>query len=311
LKKIAAIDVGSNSVLLSIVRVRGKSLQRPFVNLEATPRLSAGLKETGRISEKSTSKLIEALAGFKKRCDENDVERIYCCGTSALREASNASDVVAKVKSKTGIKIEVISGKREAALTYLGAVTGMRNLRQNRVLIDAGGGSSEIVIATGTSIRSAKSYKIGAVSLTERLRTTRKLKMSQMDKALKSIRSEVAELKIAPADKGSSLVCSGGTPSALQAFRIGMKEYDTYRIHGARMTLAEYVELAYELGEMSLRERRKALAFEPKRADVIVAGGLLSFALAERTGLKSVRISDRSLRFGMLYQLAGHRVEFA
>jgi exopolyphosphatase/guanosine-5'-triphosphate,3'-diphosphate pyrophosphatase len=90
-----------------------------------------------------------------------------------------------------------------------------------------------------------------------------------------------------------------------------MKEYDTDKIHGARMTLAEYQELVYELGEMSLRERRRALAFEPKRADVITAGGLLSFALAERTGLKSVRISDRSLRFGMLYHLAGHKVEFA
>jgi exopolyphosphatase/guanosine-5'-triphosphate,3'-diphosphate pyrophosphatase len=311
LKTIAAIDVGSNSILLSITRVRGKRLLKPSINLESTPRLSEGLKESRRISEQSESRLIQALTVFRKCCDENGVEQVSCCGTSALREATNAAEVIARARSETGIKIEVISGRREAALTYLGAVTGMRNLRRSRVLIDAGGGSSEAVVAMGTKVLSARSYKIGAVALTERLRTARKLKMRELDETLEAIRADVGKLKIDPVDPSSTLICSGGTPSAIQAFRIGMKEYDTDQIHGARMTLAEYQELVYELGRMRLTDRRRVLSFEPKRADVITAGGLLSFALAERTGIKSVRTSDRSLRFGMLYQMAGHRIEFA
>ncbi|MFH1892109.1 MAG: hypothetical protein ABIK83_05430 [Candidatus Zixiibacteriota bacterium] len=311
MKTIAAIDVGSNSVLLSIARVKGNTPGKPIVNLEDTPRLASGLKETGRISEQSTGRLIRVLRRFKRSCDEHGVEEISCCGTSALREASNSIDVISEVEVKTGISIEVISGRREAALTYLGAVTGMKNLRQSKVLIDAGGGSSEVVIARGTKIHSAHSYKIGSVVLMERFGMDRKKSARELESVLECIREQVVRLRIGPVDRPASLVCSGGTPAAIQGYRIGMKQHDSDSIHGASMKLSEYKQLIFELGQMSLSERRLALAFEPKRAEVITAGGLLSYAIAEQTGLASVRVSDRSLRFGLLYELAGRKVEFA
>jgi len=311
LKTIAAIDVGSNSVLLSIARVKGKTPGKPIVNLEDTPRLSSGLKETGEISEQSARRLIRALKRFRICCDEHGVEEISCCGTSSLREASNSANVIAEAEAATGIRIDVISGKREAALTYLGAVTGMKNLRKSRVLIDAGGGSSEVVVACGTKIHSAKSYKIGSVALMERFGTDRKKSARELQSVLECVRVEVEKLGIRPVDTPASLICSGGTPTAILAYRVGMKQYDTDRIHGASMRLSEYKQLIFKLGQMNLSDRRLALAFEPKRAEIMTAGGLLSYAIAEQTGFASVRISDRSLRFGLLYELAGRKVEFA
>ena len=107
------------------------------------------------------------------------------------------------------------------------------------------------------------------------------------------------------------MILSGGTPTTIQAFRLGLREYDHSRVHGASVRFGEYKRLVFKLGMMPIRDRMRAISFDPKRADVIVAGGLLTVAMMEHYGAEIVRISDRSLRHGMILEQLGHRIEFA
>ena len=311
MKNYAAIDVGSNSILLLIAEISGKTVSREILGVRETPRISAGLEKTGLIDEHAVARLIKSLRGFSSLCEKYSVERLSCYGTSALRKAGNSREVVSRVKDATGISIRVISGRKEAALTYLGAVTGMTGLKRSRVLIDVGGGSSEVVVADGLRILSAKSFKIGAVTLTERYRTNRRVNSSELELMAEKIRAEVSQLKIPSVGMPMSLVLSGGTATAIQTYRVGLKSYDPNRIHGASMRITKYRNLVNELAQMTLHTRREALAFEPKRAEVITAGGLLTIALAEHYMAEFVRTSDRSLRHGQLLELLGRPIEFA
>jgi exopolyphosphatase/guanosine-5'-triphosphate,3'-diphosphate pyrophosphatase len=311
MKNYAAIDVGSNSVLLLIAEVRGRAISRTLLGVKESPRISTGLAKSGLIDDNAVTRLIATMKRLSSLCEKYSVQTISCYGTSALRRAGNSREVISRVKNGTGISIKVISGRKEAALTYLGAVTGMTGLKRSRVLIDAGGGSSEVVVADGSRILSAKSFKIGAVTLTERCKTNRKLNSGDLESTLEKIRAEVSKLRIPSASTPMSLVLSGGTATSIQAYRVGLKSYEPDRIHGASMRVAEYRNLVNELARMKLHSRRKALVFEPKRAEVITAGGLLTITLAEQYTAEFVTISDRSLRHGQLFELLGRSIEFA
>lgn len=311
MKRLAAIDVGSNSVLLQIVETRDREIVRTISAMEQTPRISEGLKKSGRISGAAMERLISALMEFKRECEKHNVSEISCYGTSAMREALNSGDVAASVKEETDIEIEVISGEREAALTYLGASIGMEGLNDDRVLIDAGGGSSEIVVANKSVIRSAESFKIGAVRLTEEFGTDEQQSESETAEVKREIERELSQFGLPGFIGKPSIIVSGGTPTALAAFRLGLRRYEPDRVHGMDIAISEYAGLITELAAMNPEERRNALAFEPKRADVITAGGLLSLCLAEHYGAGSVRVSERSLRYGQLYELLGFEIEFA
>jgi exopolyphosphatase/guanosine-5'-triphosphate,3'-diphosphate pyrophosphatase len=311
MKNYAAIDVGSNSILLLIAEVTGKGISRDILGVSETPRISAGLEKTGLIDNHAITRLVTSMKHFSSLCERYSVQTLSCYGTSALRQAGNSREVISRVNNATGISIKVISGRKEAALTYLGAVTGMTGLKRSRVLIDVGGGSSEVVVADGSRILSAKSFRIGAVTLTERYKTNRKVNSSDLELILEKIRAEVSKLRIPSAGTPMSLVLSGGTATAIQTYRVGLKSYDPDRIHGASMRIAEYRNLVNELAQMTLHSRRNALVFEPKRAEVITAGGLLTISLAEQYMSEFVRISDRSLRHGQLLELLGRPIEFA
>jgi exopolyphosphatase/guanosine-5'-triphosphate,3'-diphosphate pyrophosphatase len=311
MKNYAAIDVGSNSILLLIAEITGKRIFREVLGARETPRISTGLEKTGLIDEQAIVRLIKSVRRFSSLCERYSVETLSCYGTSALRHARNSREVTERVKNATGISIKVISGRKEAALAYLGAVTGLAGLKRSRVLIDAGGGSSEVVVADGSRILSARSFNIGAVALTERHRTGRRVNTGDLELILGKIRAEVSKLRLPSANSPMSLVLSGGTATAIQTYRVGLKSYEPERIHGASMRIAEYRNLVRELAQMTLHSRRKALMFEPKRAEVITAGGLLTIALAEQYKAEFVRISDRSLRHGQLLELLGRSTEFA
>jgi len=311
MRRIAAIDVGSNSVLLQIVECSGKRIVRTVSSHESAPRISEGLKETGCIGGKQVRRLTEVLANYALICRDSDVDAISCYGTSAMRKALNGRDVVASVKKATGLRIVLISGRKEAALTYIGASSGMRNLKARRIVIDSGGGSTEVVVAERKQILSARSFGIGAVEFTEKYKSHRKLSRGQFSAMIDEVRSDVAKRIRNLGDGDCSLIVSGGTPTALMAYELGMKTYVPDRLHGRKILLGRYRELIEELALMSHSERRNALSFEPSRAYVIAAGGLLSLAFAEHVGVRSVRVSERGLRWGQLYELLGERFEFA
>ncbi len=308
---IAAIDIGSNTVLLQIARASANGRLTSVLTAQHTPRLSSGISSTGKISSDSASKLVTALLDFGRLCNDHRVTAISCYGTSAMREAENSKEIVERVKAATGIVIKVISGRKEGALSYLGAITGISKLRRDRLVVDVGGGSSEVVVGKDVKIITARSFKIGAVKLTEELRLDRKLTPDGLTAALESIRHRIQALNLPCASIDASLICSGGTPTTLAGFKKKLTVYDSSAVHGSTLRTEEIRQLVCDLACKSRKDKVRALPFDPRRADVITAGGLLIIAFAEHYGFERVRVSDRSLRFGQLRELIGDEVEFA
>lgn len=300
MKTIAAIDLGSNTAKLLVAKVTKTRRIIPIFEDKHTPRLADGLKKSGRISTASLKRAVSALQKFKQKAEEFAVDEIHAVATQAMRQADNQKSVIEEIHKCTGIKVKVISGKREAELTYLGAVTGISRIKDRRILFDIGGASTEFVLAEGDKIMNSKSIRIGAVAITEDFRTDRITSPS----VLMSVRQEIMRFlssKLKGYDFGNfDLISSGGTVSAYKRLQMG-KPYDRpERAHGRRLKVSELNRMIDRLGSLKLSDRRRVIIFEPERANVIVSGGLILSAVCDIFGKNSLVVSTRTLRWGFL-----------
>lgn len=300
MKTIAAIDLGSNTAKLLVAKVTASKRIIPLFEDKRTPRLADGLSKTGRISTASLRRAVSALQDFKQKAEELAVDEIQAVATQAVRQADNQKSVKEEIHKKTGIHVRVISGRREAELTYLGAVTGINRIKDRRILFDIGGASTEFVLAEHDEIIESKSIRLGAVAVTESFRTDR---ISSPSK-LMSVKQEIADY-LSPKLKRFhpdtfDLLSSGGTISAYKRLQMG-KPYDRpERAHGRRLKVFELNRMIDRLGSLKLSDRQRVIIFEPERANVIVAGGLILSAVCDIFEKNSLVVSTRSLRWGFL-----------
>jgi exopolyphosphatase / guanosine-5'-triphosphate,3'-diphosphate pyrophosphatase len=296
----ASLDIGSNSILLLVAKVTKDKRIFPLLEMSRIPRLAQNLKQTGRISDQSLERAIRDINYLKSIAYEYGVDEIHAVATQAIRTAKNKGDLVDRIKKQTGTKVVVISGKREAELTYLGAITGLGVIRKNRILLDIGGASSEFVWAEGNEILKAVSLKIGAVEITEKYRTDLKRTPEELDNISHELDLYfMSKLKLEDFS-GFELIGSGGTISTFKMLDIGQKQYLPEEIHGTSLKSQRLDELLYNMANMKLSDRKRFIIFEPRRAEVIVAGGLIMKSLLKHFWRRVIRISTRSLRWGFL-----------
>lgn len=297
---IASIDIGSNTILLLVAQVSSSGKIIPLLEESRTPRLAFGLKQTGRIAEKNLKRALTDIKYFKKEAKRQGANEIYAVATQAVRSAKNRDKVIKSIKEKTGLGVEVISGKREAELTYLGAMTGLKDLGPRRIMFDIGGASSEFVIAEEKKIIRAISLPIGAVEITEKYRTNLKTSREAIENIDKDLapffKSRLSDFKADDCD----LIGSGGTISTYKLLDSKPDNFDPALIHGKSLKLSRLEELIHELASLKLSERKRVITFEPSRAEVIVGGGLILRSLLRYFGKKTIRVSTRSLRWGFL-----------
>ncbi len=233
-------------------------------------------------------------------------ERIAVVGTSAMRDAEGGQAVRTHVESVFGVEARVISGDEEARLTFAGAVSGLGLPAGEIAVFDIGGGSTEIVEgcldARGAPerISFARSFDIGSVRLTERHVRSDPPTPAELDALRSAVDAELAEL--APSER--PVIGIAGTMTTLAAVSLEMASYDGARVHGHVMLRREIDRVVRELASKPLAERRSVCGLEPKRADVIVAGGIIASAVLARLGAERVRISDRGVRWGLAELLA-------
>src|SRR4029078_1435959 len=167
--RIAAIDIGTSSIHMIVVRVR-PDLSFEVVDREKEMvRLGAGGLDGRSLTDTASTAALQTLAKFRRLADSHKVDEIVAAATSAIREADNGGDFIADVDRKTGIKIRVISGTEEARLIHMAAVYGVHMGGSPAVVIDIGGGSIEVTLGTASHITHARSFKLGGIRLTERL----------------------------------------------------------------------------------------------------------------------------------------------
>jgi exopolyphosphatase/guanosine-5'-triphosphate,3'-diphosphate pyrophosphatase len=309
----AAVDVGSNSVRLLIVGVDGGRIRRDIV----TTRLAAGVDATGRLDDEAIARTVTALADFRTTWEASGVPaaRVRITATSAVRDASDRDRFLEAVLDATGVSVEVITGSEEAALAFAGA-TGAIDLVHPCVVIDVGGGSTELVVgdAEGTLIGSV-SMQLGCVRLTERDLHSDPASPSELGRATATVAGIVTDGLAVLAAQGVELhrlrsaVGVAGTATTLAALHLGLERYEEQRIHGTRVPLSALEALADRLAAMDVASRAALGPVQPGRAEVLHGGAIVLARTLRHLGLDTLAVSEAdSLDAAAASVLARHAV---
>jgi exopolyphosphatase / guanosine-5'-triphosphate,3'-diphosphate pyrophosphatase len=304
--RVATIDIGTNTVLL-LVAERSSDGSLVAVTERATiTRLGQGVDRTRQLSADAverTAACIDEYAGIIRRAG---AERVAVVGTSAMRDAGGGEPLRARVLAALGVEARVLRGEEEARLTFRGALTGLAlEGAENVAVFDIGGGSTEVVIGRHrdpSTLDFARSFDVGSVRLTERHAAHDPLLPLERAAILLSARDAFAQVPSLPG--GRPPIGLAGTMTTLAAVSLALVPYDGAVVHGRVMLRAELEAVVHRLAGLELATRRTVAGMEPKRADVIVAGGLIALALLDHWGATAVRISDRGVRWGLAEELA-------
>ncbi|HKZ22472.1 MAG TPA: hypothetical protein VJ165_04635, partial [candidate division Zixibacteria bacterium] len=245
-------------------------------------------------------RVLKTIQNFQRKAVKLKAEKIILMGTAALREAKNTSYFKKLIQDKTGLKLEVISGEKEAELAFWGAIADFKHKSKKFTLLDIGGGSTEVISGTRNKILKLKSLNIGSLRLTERFLKNQKEGYFKM---IKFINQKFLTLKRNFDLKNPLLIGSGGTITALGALSLNLKKYERTKVHGLVLSYESINSLLEKLKSMSLVQRRRFLQIDPQRADIIIAGTVILQQFMEQFGFKDIAISDKSLRWGILEQM--------
>ena len=299
-KRLAAIDIGANSIRSIVVETDQDGTFRILDDEKATVRLGDGLYSTGLISPDSRSRAIEALTRFCKINAGYGVQQTEAIATSAVRKALNGAVFIREVEQKTGLVVSVISGDEEAELAALSAFNNFDLDGNRQLLADLGGGSLELVSTVGHHLDHVASLELGAVYLTETFLSGDPVKEGALRKLRRHIRGT---LHLAfPGDRPvlHSVIGSGGTLMAIAAM-IAASRGETYgSLHGYELLHADVVHLLAMLSRTTLAERRNIPGLNPDRADIIVAGVAVVETLLEFCHGNLLKINERGIREGLI-----------
>jgi exopolyphosphatase / guanosine-5'-triphosphate,3'-diphosphate pyrophosphatase len=310
-RRFAAIDVGTNTVLLLVAERRGAGFA-PLVERAEITRLGRGVDRAGRLDAVAIRDTVEVLARYAAEARSLGAEGIACVATSAARDASNGEEFFSATARAAGLRPEVISGEEEARLVYgsawrdFGAPAGSA---AGLAVLDVGGGSTEFTYGLGPAPEARTSVRMGAVRLTERVAPRDPVPPEDLARLRGGAREALAGLAAARARlAGARLVAVAGTVTTLAAVDRALPIYDPERVHGSTLALAALESLLARLAALPLAERARLPGMEPKRADVIVAGCALVVEALRAAGFDRLTVSDRGVRWGLLHDRFGARI---
>jgi len=306
--RICLVDVGTNSVRMMVADVSNQRISKVILTDGKITRLGEGLHDTGIIGEAALSRTVELIAQFLSTAAPFRPDLVRLIGTSAVRQASNQADVLKRVFEATGVPLEVIGGETEAIWTYHGALGNLFDLTPPYLVIDIGGGSTELIYGeTLTESLRAYSVEVGVVTLTERMIHSDPPKKEELENARSEVKRSFEGVisKLLPF-LTSSVTCVGtaGTVTTLMAFSMGMGLYDPRKIHGHGLQRSRITELVSRLSSLTLSERLKLPGIEKGREDLILSGGIILDVLMEQLNLAGLIVSDSGLREGALLKTA-------
>jgi exopolyphosphatase/guanosine-5'-triphosphate,3'-diphosphate pyrophosphatase len=278
----AVIDVGTNTVKLLVADVRSDEI-RVVAQADTSTRLGENLQRTGQLNPAAVARTVTAVATYYQQARDLGATDIRAFTTSAARDAANGAEFLAAVRDRCGLAVEVISGDREAALIYRGVVSDPHFARRPVLVLDVGGGSAELMLASRRV-----SLPLGAVRLTE---------MFPNDFAglCAHIRATLAEVVPAYRQGFQLIVGTGGTIITLARL---LRPNANHQV----LPAAELRSLVLRLNAMPLAQRRQLSGLPPDRADIIVAGGMVFVLALEALGASELTCCTRSLRYGALLE---------
>ena len=303
-RRVAAIDIGSNSIRQIVADVSAEGAIQVVDEMKAAPRLAAGLAATGALADTSIHAALEAIERMATLARQLGAERIDPVATSAVREASNASAFLTEITKITGLKVRVLDGEEEARLSFRSAVAHFDMGVGRTVVVDIGGGSLELALTAEGVIERLGSMPLGAIRLTEAYfrngvtpKAVRKLRRAVCD----ALRTEIPRRDW----RGAQVIGSGGTFTNLAGIYLARQGILTARsVHAARIPRADLEHILDMLAEMSAEERRAVPGLNPERADIIVAGIAVAAEVVRRIEGREVVVSRYGIREGILLEAA-------
>jgi exopolyphosphatase/guanosine-5'-triphosphate,3'-diphosphate pyrophosphatase len=292
----AVIDIGTNTLLLLIV----DDAMQPVVDLCRFGRLGKGLDATGRLAPDAIAASLEICREYRHVLDEHAVARPRVIATQAMREATNAADFVAPAEQILGTPIEVISGRREAELAAIAVARTFPELAGTRYLVvDVGGGSTELITVDADHVAAEVSIPIGAVRLTERHLAHDPPTAAEVAALTADVDRQLAALAL---PRAVPIVGTAGTATTLAAVKLGLVHYDAAAVTGLRLSPAWVATLLARLLAARVAERKAIAGIEPQRADVIAAGAAIYARILERVEAPVLITCDRGIRWGVAYE---------
>jgi exopolyphosphatase/guanosine-5'-triphosphate,3'-diphosphate pyrophosphatase len=305
--RLGAIDIGSNSVRLLVAEALRGSNYRILDEEREPTRLGRSVSSKGQLDDESMERTITALRTFKQIAAGYQVTTLRTIATCAVRESRNGPEFCRRVREQVGLDVEVISGEREARLAFASVQHAFDLSSKNVIVADIGGGSTELVFATGNLIESIFSTPLGAVRLTEQFGIGDGVEEPDFAHGLARLEEEVnACLKkrtTRPLFAPHFLVGCGGTFTTLAELMMAAKREADVPVAGYRVSQAEIRHLLDRLTKMPLRGRRSMPGMTPDRADIIVAGLTIIDALLKRFRVNTVVVHTRGVRDGLVREM--------
>lgn len=306
--RVAVIDQGTNSIRLLVMEPAAEAPTELARDMVIT-RLGRDVDRTGRLDPDSLARTIAVLARFCRRARALGAERIRVAATAAVRDASNREQLESAVRAHAGSELEVLTGEREAALSFRGGTRGLDPADGPFLVVDIGGGSTELVLGREPGMAEhAISTQMGSVRMTERSVASDPPTPAELGAIARAVASILDDVEAhVPAREARLLVAVGGTATTTQACALGSDVHDPDLIHRSWLSLDDAERTLERFATMTNAERAGIPVMPPGRGDVITAGAVILVTLMRRFGFERALVSETDILDGLAFELLGVR----
>lgn len=300
-KRVAAIDVGTNSARLLVADVADGRVS-PIERRSTVTRLGRGVDLSGRLSAEAIEDACAAIGEYVEAIAELGVEAIDAIATSAVRDAENGDAFIAELRERFALSARVLDGEEEARLTYLGA-TSETTPDVPTLVVDIGGGSTELIVGHGEQIDFHTSLQAGVVRHTERHISSDPPTAIELEELAGDVRGLI-EGALEPGVGAEAGIAVAGTPTSLAAVELELVPYDAERVHGHVLELRSIQRMLSRLASAPLAERVEIPGLHPDRAPTIPAGVVILVEAMRAFGLERITVSEHDILYGSALALA-------
>jgi exopolyphosphatase / guanosine-5'-triphosphate,3'-diphosphate pyrophosphatase len=300
-KRVAVIDVGTNSTRLLVADVAGGRVS-PVERRSTVTRLGRGVDLSGRLASEAIEDVCSAIGDYVGIVDELGAETVDAIATSAVRDAENGSAFVAELRERFALSARVLDGEEEARSTYIGA-TSESPPEEPTLVVDIGGGSTELIVGTGEEISFHDSLQVGVVRHTERHIASDPPTASELEALATDVRGLI-ESSVGDGLQATHGIAVAGTPTSLAAVEMELEPYDPARVHGHVLALPSIQRMLSRLSSAPLAERVEIPGLHPDRAPTIPAGVVILVETMRAFGLERIAVSEHDILYGTALRAA-------
>jgi exopolyphosphatase / guanosine-5'-triphosphate,3'-diphosphate pyrophosphatase len=299
--RVAAVDLGTNSTRLLVADVADGRIEELVRRLKIT-RLGEDVDERRRLLPAPIARVRNVLTDYRREAEQLGAEQTLAIATSAVRDAENGEAFLGEIEWSYGFSTRLLSGHEEAQLTFRGIATD-RDIDTEILVVDIGGGSTELVAGGPDGLRFHDSLDLGAVRLSERFLSSDPPSDAELRACAEAVRALLAE-RVPEDVRPAAALGVAGTITSLAALDLGLEEYDPDRVHGHRFGRESVGDQLARLASLPLEERREVPSLDPERAPVIVAGAVILLAVLDHFGLAEIEASERDILDGAALEAA-------